>query len=170
MRALMPWAESDTLELGAGEGRLLHYLHRRYPQMRLCGLDLVPRPQALPDPIGWEQGNFLFSENVPNAEVVVASLILHHLSDRELAELGRRLSSARVLVICEPWRHVLPLAQASLVVPLAGAVTRHDMPVSIRAGFRAGELAGLLALDPAGWRVSEKCLWRGSVRMLACRR
>jgi hypothetical protein len=123
----------------------------------------------LPEKIGWEQGDFLRGEETLSAEVVVCSLVLHHFEERDLALLGRKLSKARVLVIGEPWRHGLPLVLSHLAFPLAGAVTRHDMPVSIRAGFRSGELARLLGLDPGEWKIREKCLWRGSVRMLACR-
>lgn len=168
-RKLRDWPAAEVLELGAGEGRLLRRLHRAFRARNLHGVDLAPRPGDLPEKIGWEQGDFLRGEEPFSAEVVVCSLVLHHFEERDLALLGRKLAKARVLVICEPWRHRLPLVLSHLAFPLAGAVTRHDMPVSIRAGFRSGELARLLGLDPGEWKIREKCLWRGSVRMLACR-
>lgn len=167
---LRGWPEAEVLELGAGEGKLLRRIHRSFTARNLHGVDLAPRPGDLPERIGWEQGDFLRGAEPLSGEVVVCSLVLHHLEEQELALLGRRLSKAQVLVICEPWRHRLPLVLSHLAFPLAGAVTRHDMPVSIRAGFRAGELAGLLGLDLGEWKIREKCLWRGSVRMVACRR
>lgn len=169
-RILREWPKAEVLELGAGEGKLLQRIHRSFPSENLQGMDLAPRPTDLPERIGWEQGDFLRGEEPLSADVVVCSLVLHHFEERELAMLGQRLSKTRVLVICEPWRHRLPLVLAHLAFPLAGAVTRHDMPVSIRAGFRSGELARVLGLHPAEWKIREKCLWRGSVRMLACRR
>lgn len=169
-RILREWPEAEVLELGAGEGKLLQRIHRMFPARSLLGMDLAPRPADLPERIGWEQGDFLRGEEPFPAEVVVCSLVLHHFEEQDLAPLGRRLSQARVLVIGEPWRHRLPLVLSHLAFPLAGAVTRHDMPVSIRAGFRSGELARVLGLDHADWQIREKCLWRGSMRMLACRR
>lgn len=169
-RMLGEWPAAEVLELGAGEGKLLQRIHRSIPAGNLLGIDLAPRPPDLPARVGWEQGNFLHGEEPLSAEVVVCSLVLHHFQERELALLGRRLSKVRVLVVCEPWRHPLPLGLAHLALPLAGSVTRHDMPVSIRAGFRSGELSRLLGLAKDGWVIREKCLWRGGVRMLAFRR
>jgi hypothetical protein len=167
---LRRWPEAGVIELGAGEGRLLHRIHRSFPSRALRGLDLMPRPRNLPESIGWEQGSFLEVAESLQAEVVISSLVLHHFADDELAQLGRRLSKVRVLLVVEPWRHPFPLSLSRLAFPLAGVVTRHDMPVSIRAGFRSGELPRLLGLDLRQWKVTEKCVWRGSLRMLACRR
>jgi hypothetical protein len=49
-------------------------------------------------------------------------------------------------------------------------VTRHDMPASIRAGFRRGELPALLGLDSKKWILRELSHWRGSLRLVASRR
>jgi hypothetical protein len=49
-------------------------------------------------------------------------------------------------------------------------VTRHDMPASIRAGFRKGELAALLGLDRSAWIIEETETLRGSLRFSATRR
>ena len=59
---------------------------------------------------------------------------------------------------------------ARLTLPLAGEVTRHDMPASIRAGFVCGELPSLLGLDPAHWNIEEKESGRGSLRLIASRK
>ena len=58
---------------------------------------------------------------------------------------------------------------AGMALPLAGEVTRHDMPASIRSGFRKGELPRLLGLDPDLWKVEEKESRRGSLRVVALR-
>jgi hypothetical protein len=57
-----------------------------------------------------------------------------------------------------------------MLLPLAGEVTRHDMPASIRAGFLKGELPSLLGLDPARWNVKEYESGRGSLRLIASRK
>ena len=51
-----------------------------------------------------------------------------------------------------------------------GEVTRHDMPASIRAGFRQGELPVLLGLNSEDWTISESSHWRGALRLIAKRR
>ena len=40
-------------EVGAGRGELLAALHAADPGLVLAGVDLVPRPDALPGPVGW---------------------------------------------------------------------------------------------------------------------
>lgn len=40
-------------DLGAGGGELLARLHATDPQLRLTGIELAPRPEGLPDAIGW---------------------------------------------------------------------------------------------------------------------
>jgi hypothetical protein len=85
-------------------------------------------------------------------------------------ELGERLQSFRLIIFCEPLRSSLPLFLSKLSNPFLGEVTRHDMPVSIRAGFRPGELPALLGLDSKKWILRELSHWRGSLRLVASRR
>ncbi|WP_460433201.1 SAM-dependent methyltransferase, partial [Angustibacter speluncae] len=42
-----------VVEVGAGRGELLAALHAADPGLVLVGVDLVPRPDALPGPVGW---------------------------------------------------------------------------------------------------------------------
>jgi hypothetical protein len=44
------------------------------------------------------------------------------------------------------------------------------MMVSIRGGFRDGEMQALMGLDPAVWRWAETSTWRGARRIVAWRR
>ena len=104
------------------------------------------------------------------AEACVGSLILHHFSDEALRELGERLQSFRLIIFCEPLRSRPPLFLSKLSNPFLGEVTRHDMPASIRAGFRRGELPALLGLDSKKWIIRELSHWRGSLRLVASRR
>jgi hypothetical protein len=86
-----------------------------------------------------------------------------------LRELGSHLKAFPVLIFCEPLRDALPLLLARLAAPWSGEITRHDMPASIRAGFRPGELPGLLGLDSGLWQIRETALRRGGLRMIASR-
>jgi hypothetical protein len=157
------------MEIGAGEGELCRKVHAALPASRVTGLDLVPRPSSLPPAIDWRSGDFFQTLGDTDAEICMGSLILHHFSDSALRELGERLQSFRQIVFCEPLRARLPLFLSKLSNPFLGEVTRHDMPVSIRAGFRQGELPVLLGLDSKKWHIRELSHWRGSLRLVASR-
>jgi len=157
-----------SVELGAGDGRLSSLLARALPAARCTALDL--HPQVPPPGVRWVQGNLLETLRSADAGVAVGGMILHHFTDPSLRSIGDQLKRFDVLIFVEPWRSRVALALASLAAPLGGEVTRHDMPASIRAGFRRGELPGLLGLDPAAWEIRESVQWRGSIRMVAWRR
>ncbi|MBK1833987.1 class I SAM-dependent methyltransferase [Roseibacillus ishigakijimensis] len=155
-------------ELGAGDGELLRALARQgHPG---CGFDFQPAPADLAPGAEWQQGDFL--QTLPRqdqpARVVVGSLILHHLSSPQLAELGRLLSRSRLLLFAEPLRSPWALVEGRTLFPFVNDVTRHDMMVSIRAGFRRGELRELLALE-GDWQWRERTTLRGGLRSLAWR-
>lgn len=158
-----------VVELGAGEGTLARRLRADGPpQGETICYDLAPRPACLPPEIGWRQADILRVEP-PAAGVLVANLFLHHFEGEELAAIGRWCRGMAALAFCEPLRSRLALVQGGLLLPFVDPVTRHDMPVSIRAGFLPGELAAGLGLEPAKWRVREERTWRGGLRMLAWR-
>jgi hypothetical protein len=86
---------------------------------------------------------------------------LHHFDNAALTELLAALARVAPLVVAaEPRRGAVSLGAARLVGAIgANAVTRHDAPVSVRAGFAGGELSALWprAADPRadGWRLEE---------------
>jgi len=166
----LPCMEDPIVELGAGDGRLCSKLRTAFPGRRIFGLDLAERPPRLDRGVAWVRGDFFQTlETIPRG-VCAGSLVLHHFSDEALRALGRRLDEFRAVVFCEPLRSRWSLGFASIAAPFAGEVTRHDMPASIRAGFRPGELAGLLGFGSSEWSVEEKTIWRGGVRFFAVRR
>jgi hypothetical protein len=158
------------IEIGAGEGALCRKVQTSLPSATVTGLDLIQRPSNLPVSIRWIGGDFF--QTLPNidADACVGSLILHHFSDEALRDLGARLQSFRSLTFCEPLRSRLPLFLSKLSSPFMSEVTRHDMPASIRAGFRPGELPALLGLDSKKWSVRESSHWRGTLRLVASQR
>lgn len=148
-------AGDRLLEIGSGDGAL----SRRVAEAGICttsqlnAIDLASRPESWPADASWCQGS-VFEEPLPEAEIVIANLILHHFEADELAELGQRLpESARLLIAAEPARFRFHQIQGGLFCRLMGLhyVTRHDMMISIRAGFRGDELASALSLG-APWQ------------------
>ncbi len=161
------------LELGAGDG----VLGQRLVRDKVCradqlhGIDLVPRPARWPAEARWTTGDVLAESQLPEAEVIVSSLFLHHLHDDGLMELGRRLpGSCQVVVAAEPARRARHFWQARAFHFLARLhpITYHDMMTSIRGGFRRGELARLLRLG-CEWSCREWNTWRGASCFLAVR-
>lgn len=141
-------------ELGAGDGALSMHLCRskRCRPGDLHAFDLVARPAHWPPEAQWTQGN-IFEQALPSSEVLVVNLLLHHFEDDQLRLLGTRIPPAtRLILAAEPARspiHSL-LGRLLCAVGRFHPITRHDMQVSIRAGFRGDELAKALALGP-GW-------------------
>lgn len=158
-------------ELGAGDGSLAVKIARRFPRCQVRVHDLVPpptMPRDVADRIDWCRGD-VFEHPPAAAGVLVANLFLHHFQGDALQRLGEICRNFDVLVINEPDRSRLAATLGRALWPVINHVTRHDMIVSIRAGFRRGELPAMLGLDPAGWQWHETSTWRGARRVLAWR-
>lgn len=161
-------ATRGIVELGAGDGALAAKLARRFPDTVVSACDLAPRPPRLDHRVRWNQCD-VFRHEAPTGGVLVANLFLHHFEGAALETLGRFCGECDALVFCEPHRGMLPHLLGGLIRPFVGPVTRHDMHVSIRAGFTRGELPRLLGLGAERWKIEETSTWRGSRRVLAYR-
>lgn len=158
-------------EWGAGDAGLLRRVAKRHSRVHLTAFDLAPRPRFDDETggrIDWRQGD-LFAAPPDKGGVLVANLFLHHFDDEALSELGRRCAGYQVLLFNEPDRAWLPLALGGLMHPFVNHVTRHDMRVSILAGFHHGEIQRLLGLSADRWRFEETSTWRGARRVIAWR-
>ena len=160
---------TPIVEIGSGEGRLLTRLHRLRPDLPMTGLDLIERPRDLDDRIDWIKGDFFKTLPGFQGGACIGSLVLHHFTETQLAELGNCLAHFDRLYFCEPLRSRWALAMSTLASPFAGEVTRHDMPVSIQAGFQPREIPTLLKLDPSNWIFSESANWKRALRFEARR-
>ena len=77
-----------------------------------------------------------------------------HFTEEQLAKLGERLSpKTRLILAAEPARYFIHKISGWLFSNLTrlNHVTRYDMQVSIRAGFRGDELPRALKLS-GEWR------------------
>jgi hypothetical protein len=160
-----------VLEIGAGDGHLGMALAAR--GISADGLDLAPRPAAWPRARAWHSADLRDFAGYGAYPVVIGNLIFHQFSAADLAALGSALGrAARVLVACEPVRRRRSQLLLAVFGPLLGAsaVTRHDGPVSVAAGFRGDELARALGLDPAAWNVHTTTTVLGAYRLVATRR
>jgi len=159
-------------EIGAGDGELSLRLH----EAGLCaardlhGFDLAPRPPRWPAEAAWSQGD-LFQQSLPDSEILIANLILHHFSDDQLRDLGSRISPrTRFILAAEPERRQIHSVMGHFFSWLAELhpITRYDMQVSIRAGFRGDELRQALGLGPE-WKALVRTTLFGGYRLLLSR-
>lgn len=159
-------------ELGAGDGSLLlrlaqawsalgvtadaelvdlHYLVTVETRRAFVELNWKATPVAL-DVMTW-----LERAPAARADVILANLFLHHFEKEALRQLLARVAARTELFIaCEPRRSAFAWTASHFLWAVGcNAVTRHDAPVSIRAGFANGELS---ALWPAheGWQLIER--------------
>ena len=164
------------VELGAGDGtfllRVAARLAAEWPGTGAVLLDRlkVVSPRTLRDfeALGWhadileaEALDWLARQAAPACDVMVANLFLHHFPEAQLAALLRAAAEqARVFIAVEPRRSKPSLLFSRLLWFIGcNQVTRHDAPVSVRAGFTGTELSRLwpagedwtLRERPAGW-------------------
>lgn len=161
-------------EIGAGDGAL----SRRFVDASICearalhAFDLARRPATWPPDAAWTQGD-LFQQPLPDSEVLVANLFLHHFTDDQIKVLGSRISpKTRLILAVEPerrWMHTVMGRFFSWLAELH-PITKFDMQVSIRAGFRDDELAASLGLDPRIWCWKHQAALLGGYRFSAMRR
>jgi hypothetical protein len=161
------------LEIGAGDGAtslfLARRLAKRWPGVTMVLLDrldlVAPATRQGFEALGWRAEpavadvfDWLRCRTGVRFDAVLANLFLHHFDCRLPDLLAGVARLAPLFVATEPSRDRLTLACSRLLGLIgANAVTRHDAPASVRAGFAGGELA---ALWPAqGWQTEERRAW-----------
>ena len=133
-----------VIELGAGEGELSNRIKTQRGDCEVVALDLVPRPDSVRDDVKWVSGDVMDFEGYDADSIVVANLFIHHLQDDELKMLGEKLKDVRGILFAEPYRGNVALCTSKVMIPFVNHVTRHDMRVSIKAGFYKNEMSRLL--------------------------
>jgi hypothetical protein len=91
------------------------------------------------------------------ADVILANLVLHHFSDAQLSTLFLAAAKkADAFIAVEPRRSGWPLFCTQWLSFIGcNAVTCHDAPISVRAGFRGRELSALWP-DDGKWELTER--------------
>ncbi len=158
---------AHIVEVGAGDGALANALAR--DGYRVTAIDLSSAPANLHEGVTWIRGDLF--EELPrlSGDVLVGNLFWHHFSDEQLVDLAATVAKFRVVLASEPLRARFPQVLGALLVPFVNHVTRHDMFISIRAGFRPGELAHQWQLGSAKWQVEESTGFLGACRLIAHR-
>jgi hypothetical protein len=194
-RVLLARGCNNWIELGAGDGPLAVALpDRSTGSVQITGMDLAPRPLRWPTNWDWIQGDLsetlplaregVFSQRPATKEYeecrreqsavhhrgLVANLFLHHFDGEELSRIGAFVNeSFSRLVLVEPARYRAFRILGFLLFPFVNDVTRHDLQISIGAGFRKGELSKALQLDQS-WQIAESTTVFGAHRFEAWRK
>lgn len=163
----LDWA---ITELGAGDGTLsLRLLNSDLcREERMHAVDLASRPDNWPAAAGWTCGDVL-AHPLPESRIVIANLFLHHFTNEQLRAIGSRISPVtRLIVAVEPSRMWIHSFTGRLFCEFAelNRVQRHDMQVSIRAGFSGQELPLALGLGKE-WEVHVQAHPLGGYRFMA---
>jgi hypothetical protein len=172
-------APATIAEIGAGDGRFALRLALALPpppagarftlldRQRVADAAALARLEAR----GWsvtvvEADVFDWLESPGEAHgAIVANLFLHHFDDAPLARMLSLVARrTRRFVACEPRRSALALGASRMLGAIGcNDVTRHDAVVSVRAGFRDGELSALWPAE-VGWQ----CVERGRALFSHC--
>jgi len=154
---------TKVVEIGAGDGYLASRIKNEFSNVEVIAVDLLDRPKGVSEGVEWRSEDVMKSDCFDSETVVIANLFIHHLDDKDLFNLGEKISDCRTIIMAEPHRYWFSKLLGYLLFPFINHVTRHDMIVSIDAGFRFGELAGLIDVD---WHWDERAAL-GGIRSIA---
>jgi hypothetical protein len=163
------------VEIGAGDGEFLLTVARRLARRPGAGAAareavLVDRQFLLRDntvdrfaQLRWAvravQSDVMdyLADGVDPVDAMVANLFLHHFPAEQLRQILHAASQhASLFIAIEPKRSRLAwLCTHCLCLIGCNTVTRHDAPISVRAGFGASELSQLWPASP-NWRLAER--------------
>jgi hypothetical protein len=165
------WTPRKIVELGAGDGDFLLSVAKRFlGNWNNIHAVLIDRHNVVSsstrqqfsdlgwraEPIQADVFDWLEKSAGTSGELMIANLFLHHFERASLARLlGLVGARAGRFIAVEPRRSWWSFL-FSRMVRLIGcnAVTGHDAPISVKAGFKEQELTQLWP-DRAGWRLYE---------------
>jgi 2-polyprenyl-3-methyl-5-hydroxy-6-metoxy-1,4-benzoquinol methylase len=153
--------DASVLDVGCGGGLFILHLSRWFPRMTLQGADISAA--AITDATqtlqAWQSKNpdikvaFTLQEQHAlklgsnSVDVILLTLVCHHLTDPELINfLQEALSAAsKAVIINDLHRHRMAHWLYSLISPLfRNRLITHDGLISIRRGFTRPELQNIL--------------------------
>lgn len=153
---------NSLLDIGCGNGLFLLNLSKYFPAMKFQGSDIGAEAIHLAQQslkifakenprisISFklqEQKQILLPEN--SVDIILATLVCHHLDDEELIEFLREayLSARTVIIIHDLHRHFLAYWVYGLISPILfrNRLLTHDGLISIKRGFTRKEWINLL--------------------------
>jgi SAM-dependent methyltransferase len=147
----------SLLDVGSGEGGMLRMIakwaRRRGLEARLTGVDLNPKSEGVARamtpgdmPIVYRTGDY---RDLGRFDLVVSSLVAHHMSDRQLLDFLRWMESNtdRGWFVNDLHRHRLAYSGFPLLATLLRVhpIVRQDGRLSIARSFRPADWHSILA-------------------------
>jgi hypothetical protein len=169
----LPVSSARIADLGAGDGDFsLEVAQRLQSSGRRIDVTLVDRQNASADnladfrKLGWKAESavsdvFVWLDQGQRFDAIYANLFLHHFTAEQLAVMFEKIAQRTdYFVACEPRRYRFStLIRWSMKIIGCSEVTQSDGVISVRAGFREGELSARWPKNPA-WTIVER---RGGV-------
>lgn len=154
--------ESTLLDFGCGGGLFLLHLSKHFPKMSMLGLDINSEAidEAQQELEIWQKKRFAthvtfqFHQQTDailmknQFDIVLATLVCHHLSDNELIDFLRLAykNARQAVIINDIHRHILAHWLYALLSPILfrNRLITHDGLISIQRGFTRSEWKLLL--------------------------
>lgn len=157
--ALDSWSKQkpvEILDVGCGTGDMAHaivnYGKKHGFIIRYTGIDRNKKTIRLAkigsplDSTKYMVGD-LFDPNIPEADIVIASMVFHHFSDEDIKNAFLHLinKSRYALIINDLLRSVPAYVMCYLLTRfIKSDACRNDAPLSVRKGFRVEEMECIL--------------------------
>jgi 2-polyprenyl-3-methyl-5-hydroxy-6-metoxy-1,4-benzoquinol methylase len=162
VKSLAPYSEQSTLlDVGCGSGLFILHLSKIFPNIDMQGVDIsmaaiIDAKQTL---LTWQKTSpirvsFKLQEHIqPNlpensVDIILATLVCHHLSDDELVIFLQQMymAATKAVIINDLHRHPLAYYLYALVSPwlFQNRLITQDGLISICRGFTRAEWRSLL--------------------------
>ena len=167
--------EPDSiLDVGCGGGSFTNRLARKYPHAKVLGIDLnqqaieYARSQNCPSNLSFEskeQGKL--EESPKSYDVVLSTLVCHHLSDEELIDFIKRavLVARRRVIFNDLDRNPMAYYLFKFIGPICfrNRLVQHDGPLSILRSFKRQDWDYYLqqaGISPTNYRIRWQLAFR----------
>jgi 2-polyprenyl-3-methyl-5-hydroxy-6-metoxy-1,4-benzoquinol methylase len=156
--------ETSLIEIGCGGGLFILNLNKYFPQMSMIGTDISEEAikSAQCSLESWKtiyptsQVSFQLQKHAKlelaanSADVLISTLVCHHLSDQELIQFlqDTHRVAKKAVIIHDLHRHPLAWCLYRLISPVLfrNRLITHDGLISIRRGFKRSDWKLLLKL------------------------
>jgi len=139
--------ERRVMDIGCGDGELLSQVQTK-TGAEVQGVDLVDQPEAKAPVIRADATR----DPLPEADVAISSLVIHHLTEQQAINLIRNVGrSCKRFVILDLVRHPLPLWLFTIFLcPFLSRVGAADGRQSVRRAFTGPEMKNLVTRALSG--------------------
>lgn len=157
----------SVLDVGCGGGAFAGILASKYPEAKIVGIDTSE--DAISYAKEKKSSNLFFAsrkserleEPPASFDVVTATLVCHHMTDRQIIEFLRDALTVarRAVVINDLHRHPLAYCLFALAAPVCfnNRLVRHDGLLSIRRGFSREDWEHFLysaKIPSSNWKIN----------------